>query len=226
MKYCTSSGMSSRRSASEGTRIGTTERRWNRSSRKRPVGDRLGEVAAGRGDDAHVDMNARRAADALEILVDQHAQDLGLRLQRHVGDFVEIERAAVRLLERADAPRPIGAGLDAEQFALHVVGRDRRRVEDDERPLGAHRMGVDQPRRQFLARPRRARKSGRANWPGRAVRSTRFRLAIAEEAPTMRLAAPERARSSLTSRLSREVSSARSAIRISRSALNGFSMKS
>ena len=42
----------------------------------------------------------------------------------------------------------------------------------------------------------------------------------------MRLAAPPRALSSLTSRFSRDVSSARSAIRISRSALNGFSMKS
>ena len=60
--------------------------------------------------------------------------------------------------------------------------------------------------------------------PSRSM--TRCRLAIAAELPIMRLAAPARARSSLTSRLSREVSSARSATRISRSALNGFSMKS
>ena len=46
-----------------------------------------------------------------------------------------------------------GVGLDAEQLALHVLGRDRRRVEDDERTVGARRMGVDQPRRQLLAGP-------------------------------------------------------------------------
>ena len=39
-------------------------------------------------------------------LIDEHAQDLVLRLARHVGDLVEIERAAVRLLERADLARP------------------------------------------------------------------------------------------------------------------------
>ena len=49
---------------------------------------------------------------------------------------------------------------------------------------------------------------------------------IATEPPTMRLAVPERAVRSRTSRRSREASSARSATRISRSALNGFSMKS
>ena len=116
-----------------------------------PVGDRLREVAAGRGDDAHVDMHGRRPADAPKTLVDQHAQDFRLRLRRHVGDFVEIERAAMRLLERADPARPVGAGLDPEQFALHAVGRDRRRVDDDERAVGARGMGVDQARRQLLA---------------------------------------------------------------------------
>ena len=88
-------------------------------------GDRLGEVAARRRDDAHVDVDALRAADALEILVDQHAQDLGLRLARHVGDFVEIERAAMRLFERADAPRPSPASTpnsSASMFSGDIVG--------------------------------------------------------------------------------------------------------
>ena len=44
--------------------------------------------------------------------------------------------------------------------------------------------------------------------------------------PTMRFVAPARARRSVTSRFSREASSARSATSTSRSALNGFSMKS
>ena len=54
----------------------------------------------------------------------------------------------------------------------------------------------------------------------------RLRLRIADEDPTIRSAEPPRARRSLTSRFRREVSNARSAIRIKRSALNGFSMKS
>ena len=120
---------------------------------KMTVSDRLGEIAAGRGDDANVDMDPRRAADPLEILIDQHAEDLRLRLQRHVGDFIEIERAPVRLFERADTSRPVGGRFDAEQLALHVLGRDRGRVEDDERTVGAHRVGVDEARRQLLARP-------------------------------------------------------------------------
>ena len=101
------------------------------------LGDRLGKVAAGRGDNAHVDMHPRRTADALEVLVDKDAQDLGLRLARHVGDLVEIERSAVRFLERADPTRTIRPGFDAEQLRLHALGRHGRGVEDDERSVGA-----------------------------------------------------------------------------------------
>ena len=54
----------------------------------------------------------------------------------------------------------------------------------------------------------------------------RLRLTSADDDPTIRLTEPPRARSSLTSRLRRDVSNARSAMRIRRSALNGFSMKS
>jgi hypothetical protein len=60
-----------------------------------------------------------------------------------------------------------------------------------------------------------------------ATRSMTWRnWLIAGDLPMIRLTAPARARSSVTSRFSREASSARSAISTSRSALNGFSMKS
>ena len=49
---------------------------------------------------------------------------------------------------------------------------------------------------------------------------------MAGEVPTSVSTAPARARNSFTSRFSRDVSSARSATSSSRSALNGFSMKS
>ena len=115
-------------------------------------GDLGFDVAAGRGDDAHVDLNLVGAADALEGLLDQDPQDLVLGLARHVGDFVDEQRAAVRLFERADlAPLPVGRLLDAEQLELHALGHHRRRVDDDERPVGARRMGVDGARGQLLA---------------------------------------------------------------------------
>ena len=84
-------------------------------------------------------MDARGAADALEVLIDQHAQDLRLRLARHVGDFVEIERAAVRLLERADLGASSAPASTPNNSALHPVGRHRRRIDDDERAVGARR---------------------------------------------------------------------------------------
>ncbi len=62
-------------------------------------------VAGGRRDDAHVHVHPHRSADALKLLVGQHAQDAVLRLARHVGDLVDEQRTAVRLLERTDLAR-------------------------------------------------------------------------------------------------------------------------
>ena len=42
--------------------------------------------------------------------------------------------------------------LDPEQFDFHPLRRDRRGVDDDERPLGTARGMMQRPRRQFLAR--------------------------------------------------------------------------
>ena len=61
------------------------------------------EVAVGRRDDADVDLDRLAAADALELALLQHAQQLDLHLQRQVADLVEEQRAAVGQLE---APEP------------------------------------------------------------------------------------------------------------------------
>ena len=70
----------------------------------------------------------------------QHAQQLDLQLQRHLGDLVEEQRAAVRALEEA-LVLAVGAGeaalLVAEQLALDQVRRDRAAVDRQERPLAA-----------------------------------------------------------------------------------------
>ena len=63
------------------------------------------EVAIGRGDDAHVDGDDLRAADAADLALLERAQQLRLQLERQLADLVEEQRAAVRLFEAADALR-------------------------------------------------------------------------------------------------------------------------
>src|SRR5262249_24062993 len=67
------------------------------------------EVAVGGGDQPHVGADRLVAADALERLLLQDAQQLGLQRQRHVADLVQEQRAAADLLELADA-LAVGAG--------------------------------------------------------------------------------------------------------------------
>ena len=114
----------------------------------------LVEVAVRRRDDAHVDLLGALAADRRDLVALQHAQQLGLQVERHVADLVEEERAARRLAEASRA-RIDGAGegalLVAEEFALEQLARDRRRVHRDEGARRARRRLVDRARHQFLA---------------------------------------------------------------------------
>ena len=107
-------------------------------SRNSPARDQLLEVAVRRGDDPHVDPDRLRAADALELLLLEHAQELRLQVERQVADLVQEERAAVGQLEAPDPPRD-GAGerapLVAEQLALEQRRGDGGAVDLDERPL-------------------------------------------------------------------------------------------
>src|SRR3546814_20255304 len=70
------------------------------------LGNFGGQVARRARDDADVDADHRTSPDTGEALLGQDAQDFALRGQRHVGDLVEEERAAMRLFEQADANRP------------------------------------------------------------------------------------------------------------------------
>src|ERR671913_81871 len=101
-------------------------------------------------------MDTRRAADPLEVLVDEDAQDTVLRLPRHVGDLVDVEAAAMRLLERPDTAGVPLPAFDAEELRLHVLGRDGRRIDDDEGPARPRRERMDGARGELLARPWRA----------------------------------------------------------------------
>src|SRR5258707_11130010 len=59
------------------------------------------QVFIGRGDHANVDGDGLIAAHWREALLLERAQHFRLRLQAHVADFVEEERASVRPLEFA-----------------------------------------------------------------------------------------------------------------------------
>ena len=105
--------------------------------------DHRRQVAVGRGDQPDVDLDGAGAAQPLEFVLLEHAQDLRLRVRAHVADFVEEQRAAVGLLEPADALL-VGAGegalLVAEQLRLEQVLLQRGAVHLDEVARGAVRV--------------------------------------------------------------------------------------
>ena len=112
------------------------------------------EVAVGGGDHADVDRAGALLADALEIALLQHAQQLALQLERDFADLVEEQRAAIGELEPADAVAHRageGAADMAEELALEQFARDRRAVDADQRPVAAAAGLVDGARDQLLA---------------------------------------------------------------------------
>jgi hypothetical protein len=116
--------------------------------------DCIGEVQVGRGDDAYVDAVRARAADAFELLLLQHAQQLRLQLEGKVAHLVEKQRAAVGQLEASDAlldGTGKGAALVTEELALQQAGRDRGTVHLHEGALAASAEIVDGARDQLLA---------------------------------------------------------------------------
>jgi hypothetical protein len=106
------------------------------------------------GHDPHVGADRVVAADRHELALLEHAQQPGLRLQRHVADLVQEQRAALGLLEAADPPRR-GAGeralLVPEQLALDELRGDRRHVDGHERAALALAEVVERLRHQLLA---------------------------------------------------------------------------
>ena len=80
---------------------------------------------------------SRGAADALEALLFEEAQQLGLQRRHHLADLVEEHRAAVGALEQPALLHPrIGerAALVAEQLALEQLLRQRRAGDVHEGP--------------------------------------------------------------------------------------------
>src|SRR5207249_2797829 len=119
-----------------------------------PRGYQLLQVAVGGREQPHVGLDGLVAADALEALLLEQAQQLRLRQRGHFADLVEEQRAARALLELADA-LALGAGeralLVAEQLALQEGFGDGGTVDSQERPLPAAAVLVDGAGDQLLA---------------------------------------------------------------------------
>ena len=116
--------------------------------------DLLGEVAVRGGQHPDVDLHRAGAADPVDHPLLERAQQLGLEPDVHLGDFVEQQRAAVGLLEAADAAGDRageGAFLVAEEFGFEQGVGDGGAVHGDERPVGAGGLGVDVAGQHLLA---------------------------------------------------------------------------
>ena len=94
------------------------------------LGNQLGKILIGGGDDADVYALRAIAAQALELLLLEHAKQFGLQFQREVSDFIEEKRAAVGEFETADFLAH-GAGESAafvaEKFGFQQGRREWRR---------------------------------------------------------------------------------------------------
>ena len=85
------------------------------------VGDRLLEVAIGRRDQPKVDAHGPCAADAFELTILEHAQQLGLEFERQLADLVEKDGSTVGGFELASLlgdSAGKGAPFVPEQLAL------------------------------------------------------------------------------------------------------------
>ena len=146
--------MSSRRSRSGGSAISIVLRRKSRSCRNRPASTSAWRSALVAERMRTLTRRVREEPTPLELAGLEHAQQLGLLVQRDVGDLVEEQRAAVGELEAADA---IGLRVGeralhvAEQLALEHAFREAAGVHRHQRLAGARRDRVERLRDRALA---------------------------------------------------------------------------
>ena len=104
---------------------------------KRTFADHFFQVAVGRAEDPHVDLDLTIATDPTEAAIVEEAQQLGLQVRRHLADFVEKYRALVGQFHQPRFAAPLrageGAGGVAEQLAFGEVLRQCRAVQRQER---------------------------------------------------------------------------------------------
>ena len=113
------------------------------------------QILMRRRDDAHIGLDGVVPADPVKMAVAQYPEQPGLKIKRHVADFIEEKCAAVGLLKTA-APQRLRAGkgatLMAEELAFQQIFRNGGGVDRNEGPVGARRMLVQRARHQLFAR--------------------------------------------------------------------------
>ena len=121
-----------------------------------PFVDRPGQVHIGRRDHPDVRLYNVLTPDPRQLAVLQHPQQLDLRLQRHLADLVQEQRAAVGLFKAA-LPLRAGVGKGA-LFVAEKLGFEQRLGDGAAvyfyiRFIFAARIVMDEVREQLLARP-------------------------------------------------------------------------
>ena len=117
------------------------------------------QVAVGGGDDAHVNPDGARAADAANLSLLKCAQEFRLHRNIQLANLVEEERALVGYLEESflfGVRARERALLVAEEFGLKQVLVDGGAVDGLKHLVGARALGVYGARDEFLARARLA----------------------------------------------------------------------
>ncbi len=115
---------------------------------------RFRQIAMGGGKDAHVDIKVAVAAQRTHLTLLQHAQQLNLQRLRHIADFIEKQRTALRRLKqpfaRADRAGKRAFGV-SEQFRFQQLLRQRAAVDSDKRLAGARTGGMDRFRQHLFS---------------------------------------------------------------------------
>jgi hypothetical protein len=118
------------------------------------AGDFVFEIFVGGCDHADIDGGQFFAADRSEALLFERAENFGLRLQAHVADFVEKERASAGFLEFAFFVGGCAGERSfvvTEEFALDEIFWDGGAVDLDESFILAEALAVDGVRDELFA---------------------------------------------------------------------------
>ena len=109
----------------------------------------------GGADQCKVHIHRLAAAQRYDLVVLQHAQQPRLQRQGHVADFIEKQRAPLRLAhaaQRAFTPRAgKGTGGVAKQLGFNQVFRQRGAIDGHKRAGAARADGVGGACKQLLA---------------------------------------------------------------------------
>src|ERR1700722_13475696 len=118
------------------------------------VANHLPQVPVGSDNDADIHLRGTCAADGLEFAFLEYAQQLGLKFQRHISNFIEEQRPAIGKRKAAHV-RSDRAGESSpfmsEKPAFEKPGRHSRTVHLDEISVAARTEFMNRARYDFLA---------------------------------------------------------------------------